>query len=89
MRKWAILWVVSIGVAMAISAGVTVRVQSRVLSGDDVGFRVEGVRSERRTDRLTGQVTTVDVLKGNLVVRLNGQWMEAEFSGPVARPATN
>lgn len=93
MRKAAILWVVSVGAAAAISASVTTQVLSgrdaRILSGDDIGFRVDGQRSERRTDRLSGQTTMVDVLRGQLMVRLNGQWFEAEFSGGGIRPLTD
>lgn len=93
MRKRAILWAASVGAAAAISAGVTAQVQSgrdaRVLSGNDIGFRVDGQRSERRTDKLTGQTTMVDVLRGQLVVRVNGQWFDAEFSGGGVRPLTD
>jgi hypothetical protein len=41
-----------------------------VLSGSDVGFRVEGQRAGKPV--------------GNVVVRVNGQWMEVEF-GTVVR----
>jgi hypothetical protein len=61
-----------------------------VLSGSDVGFRVEGHKRERRTDRLTGRTGFTDIAVGQLVVRINGQWVEAEIDGRgVARPATN
>ena len=61
-----------------------------VLSGSDVGFRVEGHKRERRTDRLTGRTGSMDIAVGQLVVRINGQWVEAEIDGRgVARPATN
>jgi hypothetical protein len=61
-----------------------------VLSGSDLGFRVEGHKRERRTDRLTGRMGSVDIAAGQLVVRINGQWVEAEIDGRgVARPATN
>jgi hypothetical protein len=43
-----------------------------VLSGADVGFRVEGM--------------IFDVPVGRLVVRLNGQWVEPQF-GSGASPA--
>jgi hypothetical protein len=93
MRKVAILWVVSVGAAAAVSAGMTAQVQSgrnaRILSGNDIGFRVDGQRSERRSDALTGQPTMVDVLRGQLVVRVNGRWFEAEFSGGGVRPLTD
>jgi hypothetical protein len=61
-----------------------------ILSGSDVGFPVEGHKSERRTDRLTGQTGSVDIAVGQLVVRINGQWVEAQLDGRgLARPATN
>jgi hypothetical protein len=37
-----------------------------VISGDDIGFRVESERSGTKV--------------GRLVVRINGQWVEVEFS---------
>lgn len=95
MRKSTILWIVSVAAAAAISAGVTAQVQServdqaRVVSGGDFGFRVEGQRSESRTDTLTGSKAPVDILTGHLVVRVNGQWLEAEISGGRIRPLTN
>jgi len=61
-----------------------------ILSGSDIGFRVEGHKRERRSDRLTGQTGSLDVAVGQLVVRINGQWVEAQIDGRgVARPATN
>ena len=48
-------------------------VTPRVLSGTDVGFRVEGLRGS----------TPV----GKIVVRVNGQWIEAESASPATRPA--
>ena len=61
-----------------------------ILSGSDVGFRVEGHKRERRTDRFTGQTGSVDIAVGQLVIRINGQWVEAQIDGRgVARPATN
>lgn len=93
MTKSAILWGVSVAAAAAISAGVTAQVQSgrdgRIISGNDIGFRVDGQRSERRSDNLSGQTAMVDVLRGQLVVRVNGQWFDAEFSGGGVRPATD
>ena len=61
-----------------------------VLSGNDVGFRVEGHKRERRTDNRTGRTSSVDIAVGQLVVRINGQWVEAQLDGRgIARPATN
>jgi hypothetical protein len=47
-------------------------VTPRVLSGDDIGFRVEGLRGS----------TPV----GKIVVRVNGQWIEAEAASAMTRP---
>ena len=89
MRKSIILWMVSVSTAAAISAGVTAQVRSnrsdqpRVLSGADVGFRVHGQRREMRTDTTTGRKTPIDMLVGQLVVRVNGEWVEVKESvGP-------
>jgi hypothetical protein len=41
-----------------------------VMSGNDIGFRVEGLR---------GRTTPV----GRLVIRINGQWVEPELSEPI------
>lgn len=76
MRR--VLWSVS---AVLLLAGVTAVAQlprggaeERVLSGSDVGFRVEG------TDPRTGQPT------GTWVVRQNGRWVEARAASGI-RPA--
>jgi len=95
MRKSTILWILAIGAAAAVSAGVTAQVQSqafdqpRTVFGDDIGFRVEGQRRESRTDHQTGRTSPVNILTGHLVVRVNGQWVDAEISGTRVRPATN
>lgn len=49
--------------------------QQRVMSGSDLGFRVE------RLDRAGTPV-------GRLVVRVNGQWVEAGFAVGVAKAGT-
>lgn len=41
----------------------------QVLSGSDVGFRVEGTKG--------------DVRVGTLVVRIDGRWVEVEFSAKI------
>jgi hypothetical protein len=74
-RRWtilAIIWVISL-VAVAAVASAQARFWKpvpvpRVLSGDDVGFRVEGFRGE--------------VPSGTIVIRVNGNWVEAEIGGP-------
>ena len=48
-------------------------VTPRVLSGADVGFRVEGLRGN----------TPV----GQVVVRVNGQWIAVELASGMTRPA--
>ena len=101
MKSSIALWVASVAVTAAASAALTARTvaqvvvpplgtaQPRLLSGDDIGFRVEGQKQERRFDARTGRPTTVDRVTGHLVVRVNGQWVEADVSGLMARPATN
>lgn len=93
MRKPLVLvWVLSLAIAAAISAVATAQIrnlQPRVLSGGDVGFRVEGQREEMRTDQITGERAPVSVLTGQLVVRVSGQWVEAEIAGGRIRPATH
>ncbi len=95
MRTSIILWMLSVAVAAAIAAGLTAQVlprrldEPRVLSGSDVGFRVEGQRRDPRTDPQTGRTAPTDILTGQLVVRVNGQWVEAEISGGRIRPLTN
>jgi hypothetical protein len=66
-----ILWVVSL---LAVGAAASAQAQRwrpipepRVLSGPDVGFRVEGLR---------GEVPT-----GSIIVRVNGEWVDAAI-GP-------
>jgi hypothetical protein len=52
-----------------------VPVNPTVLSGPDVGFRVEGQRG--------------DVAVGTLVIRVNGQWVVADANGaPMLRRST-
>jgi hypothetical protein len=61
-----------------------------VFSGGDVGFRVEGHQRESRTNRVTGQTGPVDIAVGQLVVKINGKWVEAQVDRrSLARPATN
>ena len=53
-----------------------------VISGNDIGFRITG----HTTDRTGG-----DVAVGQVVVRINGQWVGAQLTGPptLRRPATH
>ena len=65
MKKVLLLWLASLVMVAAASVAFaqTRLPESRILSGSDVGFRVEG------TDR-TGKPV------GKWVLRLNGQWVE-------------
>ena len=95
MRRSTRLWLLAICTAAAVSEGVTAQVQvqpfpsdPRILSGDDIGFRVDGQRRDSRMDRQTGRSAPVTILTGRLMVRVNGQWVEAEMSAAGIRPAT-
>ncbi len=74
MTKSVLLWLVSLvataGVTASIAMAQTRPPGPRILSGTDVGFRIEG------TDVRTGNPT------GTLVVRIDGQWVEV---GPASR----
>lgn len=66
MRKWIAMWLASLLVVAGVSA-VLVRAQdSTILSGADLGFRVDRMRAD-------GPV-------GTFMVRINGKWVEAAFS---------
>ena len=72
MRLFAgvLIAVATFGAGVAWGAGQAVQVQkvpSTVMSGADIGFRVDGRKG--------------DTPVGTLVVRVNGQWVEAQFSG--------
>ncbi len=78
MRKSIIVWIASVSAAAALSAALAAQVQPnradqpRVLSGPDIGFRVEGMKPGSPT-----------IAVGRLVVRINGEWVEASESvGP-------
>ena len=66
-----VLWVASL-VAVSVWAQTPSQPEQKVISGSDFGFRVE------RMDR-TGKPV------GTLVVRMNGQWVEAGFAAGVSR----
>ncbi len=77
-------WVVSIAIAALLASvltaqivpgGAFTRTPPRVVSGNDIGFRIEG------TDRQGHPV-------GTLVVQVNGQWVEVSRA-PVSSPATS
>jgi hypothetical protein len=66
----AFLWIVSlIGVATVVAQVATQPVPPKVLSGADIGFRVESI------DHKSGAVV------GHIVVNVNGKWVEAYPGG--------
>jgi hypothetical protein len=70
--------VVALLVGIGVVAGQVLpeRVAPRVISGSDLGFRVEGIRG--------GKVPV-----GTLVVRINGEWVEADtLTAFEVRPGT-
>jgi len=81
MRKIAPFWIASlVGIAL-VSSGLTYAqaqvprltpLDPAVLSGPDIGFRVDSYDREGRA-------------QGRLVVRVNGQWVETSFAGGVRR----
>ena len=87
MRKWIALWLASLAVVGGLTSAL-MRAQApsqvpppftsqpppaRVLSGADIGFRVESISQ-------TGQPI------GTLVIRVNGEWVRVGFAQNV-RPA--
>jgi hypothetical protein len=73
--RWvvAVLWLVSLVVVGTAVAAQTRREAGAVISGDDIGFRPEGWNGKART--------------GTFVVRVNGEWVDAQ-SVMKAVPAT-
>ena len=69
-----VIAVVSLAATWGYAQAIAIQpVPPQVLSGPDVGFRIEGQRA--------------GVPVGTLVVRINGEWVEAEF-GVVTRRLT-
>ena len=60
----AVLWIVSLVMAGALAAAQTRREAAAVISGSDLGFRPEGWNGKART--------------GIWLVRINGEWVEAQ-----------
>ena len=58
---------------VAAQAVIVNKVTPAVIAGENVGFRVEGLR---------GGVTPV----GRIVVKINGQWVEAELASVTTAP---
>ncbi|HEV8395264.1 MAG TPA: hypothetical protein VGQ37_13370 [Vicinamibacterales bacterium] len=75
MMLFAAVMLFGAGWAYAQIARPVVPVKPTVLSGSDVGFRVEGQRG--------------NVAVGTIVIKVNGEWVEADPNGIVGfRPAT-
>jgi hypothetical protein len=76
MRKSIVLWLTSLivaaGVASALTLGQTRDSEARILSGPDIGFRVEGKNSSG------------DPI-GSLMVRIDGKWVAAGFAPTIRR----
>ena len=61
----AVLWLISLAVTSAVVAAQTSRREpAAVISGNDIGFRPEGWNGKART--------------GTWLVRVNGEWVEAQ-----------
>jgi hypothetical protein len=77
MRKWVVLWLASMvvvaGLASALTRAQGLQNDSRVVSGADIGFRVEGVNR-------------AGTPSGTLVIRVKGEWVPVDFGRDV-RPA--
>jgi hypothetical protein len=73
MTKLAVVWLASLVAVAVATASITLaqarQPEPRILSGSDIGFRIEG------TEPRTGNPT------GRLMLRLNGEWVEVGFSG--------
>ena len=75
IRSWlslGVVWLISlVAVGKVVSAQAPfwrALPEPKVLFGDDVGFRVEGIR---------GEVPT-----GVIVIKVNGNWVEVQVGGP-------
>ncbi|MGH9139862.1 MAG: hypothetical protein ACRD2I_01840 [Vicinamibacterales bacterium] len=60
----ALLWIMSLVAVGSIAAAQTRRDPGSVISGDNIGFRPEGWNGRART--------------GTFVVKVNGEWVEAQ-----------
>ena len=65
---WALSLVIVATVAYAQARAYTRLPEPRIFTGADVGFRLEGMHGEMPT--------------GNLVIRVNGEWIEAKVGAP-------
>jgi hypothetical protein len=75
MKRLLLLWVGSMVVVAGATATFTLAqtgpTEPRIVSGNDIGFRVEGA------DPRTGGPV------GRLMIRVNGEWVEAGSAGAV------
>jgi hypothetical protein len=60
----AVLWLISLVAVGTVMAAQTRRESGAVISGDNIGFRPEGWNGKART--------------GTFVVKVNGEWVEAQ-----------
>jgi hypothetical protein len=67
MNRIAVLWLLSLLVVGGLASILTAQSQQPILSGSDVGFRVERMGT-------SGQPV------GTLMVRVNGKWVEAGWA---------
>ena len=70
---FVLLWLASLAVVGALASAQTQRDSGAIISGGDVGFRPEGWKGRART--------------GTWMVRINGEWVEAQTTMK-AVPAT-
>jgi hypothetical protein len=73
--RWVVvlLWLVSLVAVVSVVAAQTRRDPGTVITGDNIGFRPEGWNGKART--------------GTWVVRVNGEWVDAQ-TAMKAMPAT-
>ncbi len=67
MNRIVVLWLLSLLVVAGLASSLTAQAQQTILSGSDLGFRVERMGT-------SGQPV------GTLMVRVNGKWMEAGWA---------
>jgi hypothetical protein len=76
MRRWIAVWFASLivvaGLASVLTRAQTGPGETRVVSGADIGFRVDAISA-------TGQPT------GTLVIRVKGEWVPVAFTPDVRR----
>jgi hypothetical protein len=63
---FVLLWLASLAVVGALASAQTARDTSGIIAGADIGFRPEGWKGKARV--------------GTWMVRINGEWVEAQSS---------